>query len=54
MGVIPVNKQAVSAFTSDAISVSMYKADMSDILRINYSDADVADWTDQWTRSVAK
>ena len=54
MGVIPVNKQAVSAFTSDTISVSMYKADMSDILRINYSDADVADWIDQWTRSVAK
>lgn len=54
-GVVPVNKKAIGRLTEDPVLAEFLQTDPADIsqqLRVDYSKADVADWTDQWNRSV--
>ena len=53
MGVIPSNQEALKAFLSDAVAQEMF-VPLEENLQIDYNDADVADWTDRWTRTAGK
>jgi putative spermidine/putrescine transport system substrate-binding protein len=56
-GVVPVNKNAIAKLSTDPVLDEMLQTSSEEIsqqLRIDYSKADVADWTDQWNRSVAQ
>lgn len=53
MGVIPSNQEALKAFLEDEVSQEMF-VPLDENLKVDYSDADVADWTDRWTRTASK
>jgi len=56
-GVVPVNKDAIAMLSSDPVLDEMLQTTSEEIsqqLRIDYSKADIPDWTDQWNRSVAQ
>lgn len=56
-GVVPVNKEAIGRLSEDPVLDEMLQTSSEEIsqqLRIDYSKADIADWTDQWNRSVAQ
>ncbi len=56
-GVVPVNKNAIAQLSSDPVLDEMLQTTSEEIsmqLRVDYSKADIADWTDQWNRSVAQ
>lgn len=55
-GVVPVNKNAIRSLKSDPVLAEMLQLDPADIkkqLRVDYSKADISDWTDKWNRSVS-
>lgn len=55
-GVVPVNANAIESLKSDPVLAEMLQLDSADIakqLRIDYSKADISDWTDKWNRSVS-
>jgi len=53
MGVIPSNQEALKAFLKDPVSQEIF-VPLDENLQIDYNDADVADWTDRWTRTAGK
>lgn len=55
-GVVPTNKKAIEALNDDPVLVELLELDPAKIanqLKIDYSKADISDWTDQWNRSVS-
>ncbi|MDH3856468.1 MAG: extracellular solute-binding protein [Gammaproteobacteria bacterium] len=55
-GVVPVNKNAIKSLKSDPVLAEMLQLEPEDIkkqLRVDYSKADISDWTDKWNRSVS-
>ena len=55
-GVVPVNSKAIESLRSDPVLAEMLQLDSADIskqLRIDYSKADISEWTDKWNRSVS-
>lgn len=56
-GVVPVNKKAISRLGEDPLLKELIELDPVKIggqLRVDYSKVDIAEWTDQWNRSVAQ
>lgn len=54
-GVVPTNKKAIAQLKDDPVLVEMLELDPDKIamqLKIDYSKADISEWTDQWNRSV--
>ncbi len=56
-GVVPVNHKAIEELKSDPVLAEMLQLESEDInkqLRIDYSKANISDWTDQWNRTVSQ
>ena len=56
-GVVPINKKAQARLAEDPLLSELLELDPDMInkeLRLDYSKVNVSDWTDQWSRSVAK
>ena len=55
-GVVPVNANAIESLKSDPVLAEMLQLEPAQIekqLRIDYSKADISEWTDKWNRSVS-
>jgi putative spermidine/putrescine transport system substrate-binding protein len=55
-GVVPVNSKAINALKTDPVLAEMLQLEPEQIarqLRIDYSKADISEWTDKWNRSVS-
>ena len=53
MGVIPSSQEAMPAFLSDEVAQEFWMP-VEKNLHVDYSNADIPDWTDRWTRAVGK
>ncbi len=56
-GVVPDNKKAIARLDEDPVLKELLMLDpemISKSLRIDYGKANIADWTDQWNRSVSQ
>jgi len=56
-GVVPVNKLAITKMGEDAVFAEMLQLDPKDIakeLRLDYSKANLSEWSDQWNRIVVR
>ena len=55
-GVVPVNSKAIASLKSDPVLAEMLQLDSAQIsnqLKVDYSKADISEWTDKWNRSVS-
>jgi putative spermidine/putrescine transport system substrate-binding protein len=55
-GVVPVNSKAIEALKSDPVLAEMLQLEPEQIakqLRVDYTKADISEWTDKWNRSVS-
>ena len=56
-GVIPVNRQAQARMAQDPVLKEMLildTAQMTKMLQVDYSKANIGDWTEQWNRRIAR